>query len=38
MVYPGAGVRRSGFEAISSNAPIFLNARKSSMLWKDFVL
>src|ERR1700756_3322021 len=36
-VYPGAGVRKSGLLAMSSKAPIRLNAFKSSRLWNDLV-
>jgi hypothetical protein len=36
-VYPGAGVRKSGLLAMSSKAPVRLNAFKSSRLWNDWV-
>src|ERR1700747_672776 len=36
-VYPGAGVRKSGLLAMSSKAPIRLNAFKSPRLWNDWV-
>jgi DNA-binding CsgD family transcriptional regulator len=36
-VYPGAGVRKSGLLAMSSKAPVFLNAFKSARLWNDLV-
>jgi len=36
-VYPGAGVRKSGLLAMSSKAPVRLNAFKSPRLWNDLV-
>jgi hypothetical protein len=36
-VYPGAGVRKSGLLAMSSKAPVRLNAFKSPRLWNDWV-